>query len=111
MIDHAEEHTIPFILENGFWTGLTLYPTTKASYQRAVDMIERYSGERIIVASACDWGPSQPLAIPNFIYEMRRRGHAEAAIQRIVLDNPKAFLSQSPKFVLHEALMPFKLNS
>jgi uncharacterized protein len=111
MVDHAEEHTIPFILENGFWTGLTLYPTTKASYQRAVDMIERYSGENIIVASACDWGPSQPMAIPNFIQEMRRRGHSAQMIEKIVLENPKAFLSQSPNFNLHEELMPFKLNS
>ena len=111
MVDHAEEHTIPFILGNGFWTGLTLYPTTKASYQRAIDMIERYGSDRIIVASACDWGPSQPLAVPNFIYEMRRRGHSEAAIKKIVLDNPKEFLSQSPKFKLNEELMPLRLNS
>lgn len=111
MVDHAEEHTIPFILDNGFWTGLTLYPTTKASYQRAIDMIERYGPDRIIVASACDWGPSQPLAVPNFIYEMRRRGHSEAAIKKIVLDNPREFLSQSPKFKLHDELMPLRLNS
>lgn len=111
MVDHAEEHTIPFILGNGFWTGLTLYPTTKASYQRAIDMIERYGPDRIIVASACDWGPSQPLAVPNFIFEMRRRGHSEAAIKKIVLDNPAEFLSQSPKFKLNEELMPLRLNS
>ena len=111
MVDHAEEHTIPFILGNGFWTGLTLYPTTKASYQRAIDMIERYGPERIIVASACDWGPSQPLAVPNFIYEMRRRGHSEATIKTIVYDNPREFLSQSPKFGLNEELMPLRLNS
>lgn len=111
MVDHAEEHTIPFILGNGFWTGLTLYPTTKASYQRAIDMIERYGPERMIVASACDWGPSQPLAVPNFIYEMRRRGHSEATIKTIVYDNPREFLSQSPKFSLNEELMPLRLNS
>ena len=29
------------ILDNGFWTGLTLYPVTKVSPGRAVDMIER----------------------------------------------------------------------
>src|SRR3712207_5236216 len=26
MVDHAEEHTVDMILDNGFWTGLTLYP-------------------------------------------------------------------------------------
>ena len=73
-------------------------------------MIERFGPDRIIVASACDWGPSQPLAVPHFIYEMRRRGHSESAIKKIVFDNPKEFLSQSPKFDLLDELMPIRLN-
>ena len=100
MVDHAEEHTIDMILGNGFWTGLTLYPVTKTSPGRAVDMIERYGTERVCVASACDWGPSDPLAVPRFIMEMRRRGHDEELIRTIVYDNPIAFLSQSAHFRL-----------
>lgn len=100
MVDHAEEHTIDMILSNGFWIGVTLYPVTKTSPGRAVDMIERYGTERICVASACDWGPSDPLAVPRFIMEMRRRGHDEDLIRTIVYDNPIAFLSQSAHFRL-----------
>ena len=100
MIDHAEEHTLPMILGNGFWTGLTLYPVTKTSPGRAVDMFERYGTERICVASACDWGPSDPTAVPRFAMEMRRRGHDDALIREIVFENPKTFLGQSPKFQL-----------
>lgn len=100
MVDHAEEHTAPLILEHGFWTGFTLYPKTKASPNRAVDMLEMYGSERIIVASACDWGPSDPLAVPNFVLEMRNRGHDETTITKVVLQNPARFLSQSPKFTL-----------
>ncbi len=100
MVDHAEEHTIDMILGNGFWTGVTLYPMTKTSPGRAVDMIERYGTERVCVASACDWGPSDPLAVPRFIMEMRRRGHAEELIRTIVYDNPIAFLNQSAHFRL-----------
>ena len=98
MVDHAEEHTIDMILGHGFWTGVTLYPVTKTSPGRAVDMIERYGTERVCVASACDWGPSDPLAVPRFIMEMRRRGHDEELIRTIVFDNPIAFLSQSAHF-------------
>jgi predicted metal-dependent TIM-barrel fold hydrolase len=100
MVDHAEEHTIEMILENGFWTGLTLYPQTKVSMQRAVDMIEMYGPDRICVASACDWGPSVPIAVPQFMMEMRRRRHSEDLIRKIVFDNPIEFLSQCPKFEL-----------
>ena len=100
IVDHAEEHTIEPILEGGFWAGLTLYPQTKVSAQRAVDMIEKYGPERILVAGACDWGPSEPIAVPKFIAEMRRRKHTDELIRRVVLENPVAFLSQSAKFRL-----------
>jgi predicted metal-dependent TIM-barrel fold hydrolase len=104
IVDHAEEHTIESILEHGYWAGLTLYPQTKVSAQRAVDMIEQYGPERILVAGACDWGPSEPMAVPKFIAEMRRRRHTEELIQRVVLENPIRFLSQSPKFTLPAGL-------
>lgn len=100
MIDHAEEHTIDMILQNGFRTGLTLYPETKVSIQRAVDIVEKYGPERIYANSACDWGHSIPLAVPHFMMEMRRRGHPESLIHRLVYENPRNFLSQSPKFRL-----------
>lgn len=98
MIDHAEEHTLPMILENGYWTGLTLYPQTKTSPERAIDMFERYGTDRIVVASACDWGPSLPDAVPHFALAMRRRGHDDALIDQVVYANPVRFLSQSAKF-------------
>jgi len=98
LIDHAEEHTIELILEHGFWAGLTLYPQTKISPQRAVDVIEKFGPERICVAGACDWGPSDPIAVPRFAMEMRRRHHSEALIEQVIFENPVRFLSQSPKF-------------
>jgi len=104
LVDHAEEHTIEEILDGGFWAGLTLYPQTKVSAPRAVDMIEKYGPERILVAGACDWGPSEPLAVPKFIAEMRRRRHAESLIHRVVFENPVRFLGQSPKFRLPEGV-------
>lgn len=98
LIDHAEEHTIEMILDRGYWAGLTLYPQTKISPQRAVDVIEKYGTERICVAGACDWGPSDPIAVPRFAMEMRRRRHPDSLIEQVVFENPVAFLSQSPKF-------------
>jgi predicted metal-dependent TIM-barrel fold hydrolase len=98
LVDHAEEHTIEMILAGGYWAGLTLYPQTKVSAQRAVDMIEKYGPDRICVAGACDWGPSDPIAVPRFILEMRRRRLPEDLIDRVVFENPVSFLGQSGKF-------------
>ena len=97
-IDHVEEHTVRIALDNGFWCGMTLYPTTKCTPQRACDIIEMYGPERLLVNSAGDWGPSKPTAVPDFILEMRRRRHPESVIRKIVYENPVAFFSQSQNF-------------
>jgi predicted metal-dependent TIM-barrel fold hydrolase len=97
-IDHVEEHTIRPALDAGHWVGMTLYPTTKCTPARAADLIEAHGTERILVNSAGDWGHSDPLAVPEFIFEMRARGHDEATIRAVVYDNPLAFFSQCPRF-------------
>ena len=81
-IDHVEEHTIRLALDAGHWVGMTLYPTTKCTPARAADMVETFGTERILVNSAGDWGHSDPLAVPEFIFEMRSRGHDEATIRK-----------------------------
>jgi hypothetical protein len=100
LVDHAEEHTASMILDAGYYAGFTLYPNTKVSAARAVDMIEQHGPDRITVSSACDWGPSVPKAVPQLMLEMRRRGHSERIIRKVVFENPLEFLMQSGKFEL-----------
>jgi predicted metal-dependent TIM-barrel fold hydrolase len=100
IIDHVEEHTVKMVLEAGFWAGMTLYPETKCTAARAVDIIESYGAERLWMNSACDWGVSVPLAVPYAALEMRRRGHDSATVDRMIYQNPLRFLSQCPNFVL-----------
>lgn len=98
LVDHVEEHTIRHVLEEGFWAGMTLYPVSKCTPERAADMVEMYGPERLCVNSAGDWGPSKPTAVPDFIFEMRRRGHPENLIRQVVYENPLEFFGQSQNF-------------
>jgi len=98
IIDHVEEHTIGEVLDRGYWAGMTLYPDSKCSIPRAIDMLEVHGTERIWMNSACDWGHSDPLAVPRAILELRRRGYPEAVLRKVVFDNPRDFMSQSGKF-------------
>ena len=98
IIDHVEEHTVKMVLNPGFWAGMTLYPETKCSPARAVDILETYGQERIWLNSACDLGVSDPLAVPKTALEMKKRGHRTAMIEKVVYRNPQKFLSQCPKF-------------
>jgi hypothetical protein len=98
IIDHAEEHTIGEIKERGFWVGLTLYPNSKCSPARAVDILEEYGTDKIWLNSAADWGVSDPLATLKAGNEMRMRRFPEQIVDKVLYENPKRFLSQCPKF-------------
>src|SRR5687767_8891309 len=77
IIDHVEEHTVKIVKDQGMWAGMTLYPESKCTPARAIDILDMYGTERIWMNSACDWGISIPLAVPRTALEARKRGHAE----------------------------------
>ncbi len=100
IIDHIEEHTARLVLDAGFWAGITLYPESKCTPARAVDIVETFGQEKVWLNCACDWGVSDPLAVPKAAMEMRRRGHSPDEIDRLLFQNPHRFLTQSGKFAL-----------
>jgi len=99
LIDHAEEHTVSEILDRGYWAGLTIYPNTKCTPQRAADIIEMYGPDRIWINSAADWGHSDPLSVPKLRFEMQQRRHSDELIEKITYRNPIEFLGQSERFL------------
>ncbi|NLX99486.1 MAG: metal-dependent hydrolase [Rhodopirellula sp.] len=99
-IDHVEEHTIKMVKDAGYWLGFTLYPITKCSPKRAVDMLDRYGVDRTLVNSSADWGPSDPFTLQECVLEFRRRGHTLQEAVDVFYNNPARFLGQNPKFDL-----------
>lgn len=100
LIDHCEEHTIGLVRDAGFWAGLTVYPTSKCTPQRAVDILETSGTHRIWVNSAADWGPSHPSQLLDTRTEFLRRGHSFQEAHEVFYNNPCTFLSQNPKWKL-----------
>ena len=100
IIDHVEEHTVRMVRDAGFWAGLTLYPETKCTPARAIDIVELCGVDHLWINSACDWGVSLPLMVPRTALEMRQRGHNLETIDQLIYQNPLKFLGQCPKFNL-----------
>ena len=100
LVDHVEEHTVGMVLDSGFWGGITLYPESKCTPARAIDILECHAGANLWMNCACDWGNSDPLAVPKTCLEMRKRGHTAEEIDRVVFQNPVRFLSQSSHFIV-----------
>ncbi len=104
VIDHVEEHTAPLVLDQGYWAGMTLYPISKCTAARAVDILETFGMEQIWMNSACDWGVSDPLAVVKCALEMKKRQHTLTTVQKVIFENPKEFLSQCPNFKVNQLL-------
>ena len=100
LIDHCEEHTLRTARDNGFWAGMTIYPTTKVTAARGVDLLEQFGSHQICVNSASDWGESGPHCLTDTALEFRRRGHTEAEATEVFYNNPCRFFGQSPKWKL-----------
>ena len=98
LIDHCEEHTIRLAKQHGFWCGLTIYPVSKVTPARGVDILEQFGTDRICVNSASDWGESSPSMLTDTLLEFRRREHSEDEATRVFHDNPCLFFGQSPKW-------------
>jgi hypothetical protein len=98
LVDHNEEETIQATLELGMWAGLSVYPVTKLSPKRAMDIIRKHGTDRIMIHSAADWGVSDPLSVPLVAMEMRKAGFTTNEIERVTFYNAYDFFKQSPRF-------------
>lgn len=90
VIDHNNEETVAEVLARGYWCAFTIYPSTKMGNERLASIVAQYGPERLIVNSACDWGVSDPLAVPKSARLMASRGIAAAAIHQVCYANALA---------------------
>jgi uncharacterized protein len=97
LIDHNNEETLPLVRATGCWAGHSIYPDTKMSELRMVELLKRFGTERMVVNSAADWGKSDPLKVPKTGQAMRDAGFSPADIETVLFDNPLRFFEQSGK--------------
>ncbi len=98
LVDHNVEETIEKTLELGMWAGLSVYPITKLSPERAINIIKKHGTDRIMVHSAADWGVSNPLSVPLVAREMRKAEFSINEIEKVTFYNAYDFFKQSPRF-------------
>lgn len=102
IIDHLNEQTLPMVLETDCWRGHSVYPFTKMSEQRMVELLKQYGTEKMVVNSAADWGRSDPLKVPKTGAEMIKAGFSEAEVEKVLFENPINFFAQSGRISIEE---------
>ncbi|NMO52331.1 hydrolase TatD [Actinoplanes sp. TBRC 11911] len=100
VLDHLNEVTVGPALDAGVWAGFSIYPDTKMSPPRMVDILREYGLERMLVNSAADWGRSDPLLTVRTAEAMLDGGFSEDDVDRLFWRNPVAFYGQSGRLLL-----------
>jgi len=102
VIDHLNEQTLPLVMETDCWRGHSVYPKTKMSEVRMVNLLQEYGTEKMIVNSAADWGQSDPLKVPKTGEAMRAAGFSDADIEKVLFTNPIEYFAQSGQISIDE---------
>ncbi|MEV0612260.1 TatD family hydrolase [Nonomuraea sp. NPDC050404] len=103
VVDHLNEVTIELVHGSGCWMGFSIYPETKMSPPRMVDLLRRYGLDRVLVNSAADWGVSDPLLTLETGRAMLAAGFTEDDVDKVLWRNPAEFYGQSGRLDLTAA--------
>ncbi|MFY1651440.1 TatD family hydrolase [Solwaraspora sp. WMMB762] len=102
VVDHLNEVTVGLVKESGCWMGFSIYPETKMSPPRMVEILKDYGPERILVNSAADWGRSDPLLTRTTGEAMLAAGFSADDVDRVLWRNPVEFYGQSGRLDLSD---------
>jgi predicted metal-dependent TIM-barrel fold hydrolase len=106
LVDHLNEVTVPLVRDTGCWLGFSIYPETKMSPPRMVEVLKAYGLERMLVNSAADWGHSDPLLTVETGRAMLAAGFGEDDVDRVLWRNPVEFFAQSGRLDLSAVPAP-----
>ncbi|MEU3168676.1 TatD family hydrolase [Streptosporangium sp. NPDC006930] len=101
-VDHLNEVTAGIVHDSGCWMGFSIYPETKMSPPRMVEILREHGLERVLVNSAADWGVSDPLLTLETGRAMLEAGFSEDDVDRVLWRNPVEFYGQSGRLDLSE---------
>ncbi|WBB95346.1 MULTISPECIES: TatD family hydrolase [unclassified Solwaraspora] len=102
VVDHLNEVTVGVVKESGCWMGFSIYPETKMSPPRMVEILKQYGPEQILVNSAADWGRSDPLLTRTTGEAMLAAGFSADDVDRVLWRNPVEFYGQSGRLDLSD---------
>jgi predicted metal-dependent TIM-barrel fold hydrolase len=92
--------TVELVRDTGCWLAFSIYPETKMSPPRMVELLRRYGTERMLVNSAADWGRSDPLLTRATAETMLAARFTDDDVDRVLWRNPVEFYGQSGRLEL-----------
>lgn len=98
LLDHNTEETMALTRKAELWAGMSVYPYSKLTPQRVVEIQKKWGLEKLVANSAADWGVADPCSLMRVADQMKQSGFSEAQIEKFVFTNPLNFYAQSGRF-------------
>jgi predicted metal-dependent TIM-barrel fold hydrolase len=95
VIDHVNEETVREVTERGFWAAFSIYPHSKMTAPRMLEIVRQFGASQLIVDSACDWGISDPLSVPKTAVLLAEHGVSAEDVRRVTYANALTAYGQS----------------
>lgn len=95
VIDHCNEETLQEVKDRGFWVAFSIYPHSKMTAERMLEIVRQFGPEQLIVDSACDWGVSDPLSVPKTAALLAAGGIPAEHVRMVTYANALAAYGQS----------------
>jgi predicted metal-dependent TIM-barrel fold hydrolase len=90
IIDHADEEMVRLISKTKAYAAITVQPWRNLWPVDAASIIGQFGTDRILVncdAAAQPW-PSNPFAVPDTAFAMKRYGLSDADVKKVTFENP-----------------------
>ncbi len=110
LIDHNTEESMVYARKTNSWTGMTVYPISKLTPVRVMDLLKIYGYEKMLVSGSADWGISDPLSMIKVKSTLEAHSEPNEKISDILFNNPNQFYSQSKNWKPDLALVPLNPN-
>lgn len=90
VIDHINPATIDDVIDRDYTIGLTVQPK-KMEKEDAIAILSEYGFDRFLLNSDISNMPSNPLSVPETIYELERQGFENKKIEKVAFKNASDF--------------------
>jgi len=90
VVDHADEEIVKLVTSSGAYAAITVQPWRNLTPDDAARIIGKYGTDKVLVncdAAAQPW-PSNPYAVPETAFAMKRYGMSDNDVKKVTFDNP-----------------------
>lgn len=92
VIDHINPQVVSEVIDSGCMLGLTVQPQKMDKFE-AISILKEYGFDKFLLNSDISNKPSDPLAVPKTVRELKRQSYKKSDIEKVASLNAEKFFN------------------